>query len=52
MDLDDVHTMEYFEVIDIIDNTKPYPTLLGLDWEFDNQAIIKLNTRKMIFESG
>jgi hypothetical protein len=25
-----------FEVIDIVDNTTPYPTLLGLDLEFDN----------------
>jgi hypothetical protein len=52
VDLDGVHTMEDFEVIDIVDNTTPYPTLLGLDWEFDNQAIINLKTRKMIFESG
>jgi len=52
VDLDGVCTMEYFEVIDIVDNATPYPTLLGLDWEFDNQAIINLKTRKMIFESG
>jgi hypothetical protein len=32
-----VCTMEYFEVIDIVDNTTPYPTLLGLYWAFDNQ---------------
>jgi hypothetical protein len=44
--------MEYFEVIEIVDGTKPYPTLLGLDWVFDNQAIINLKTRKMVFESG
>jgi hypothetical protein len=25
--------------------------LLGLDWAFDNQAIINLKTRKMTFES-
>jgi hypothetical protein len=49
MDLDGVHTMEYFEVIDIGDNTTPYPTLLCLDWAFDNQAIINLKTRKVIF---
>jgi hypothetical protein len=52
MDLDGVRTMPDFEVIDIMDNTTPYPTLLGLDWELDNQTIIKLKTRKMIFESG
>jgi hypothetical protein len=37
-----VHTITYFEVIDIVNNTSPYPTLLGLDWDFDNQAIINL----------
>jgi hypothetical protein len=52
LDLDGVCTMEYFEVIDIVDNTTPYPALLGLDWAFENQAIIKLKTGKMIFESG
>jgi hypothetical protein len=26
-------TMTDFEVIDIVDNTSPYPTLLGLDWD-------------------
>jgi hypothetical protein len=52
MDLYGVCTMEYFEIIDMVDNTTPYPTLLGLDWAFDSQAIINLKTRKMIFESG
>jgi hypothetical protein len=36
VDLYGVHTMAYFEVIDIVENTSPYPTLLGLDWDFDN----------------
>jgi hypothetical protein len=49
--LDGVCTKEYFEVIEIVDGTTPYPTLLGLDWEFDNRAIINLKTRKMVFES-
>jgi hypothetical protein len=51
VDLDGVCTMEDFEVIDIVDKTSPYPTLLGLDWDFENQTIINLKTRKMIFES-
>jgi hypothetical protein len=34
--LDGVRTMEDFEVIEIVVGTTPYPTLLGLDWEFDN----------------
>ena len=35
-----------------MDGTTPYPTFLGLDWVFDNHAIIKLKMRKMTFESG
>jgi hypothetical protein len=50
IDLDGVHTMVDFEVIKIVDGTTPYPTLLGLYWEFDNQAIINLKTRKMTFK--
>jgi hypothetical protein len=34
-----------------VDDTTPYPVLFVLDWAFDNQAIIKLKTRKMAFES-
>jgi hypothetical protein len=51
VDLDGVCTMQEFEVIDIVDNTSPYPTLLGIDWDFDNQTIINLKTKKIIFES-
>ena len=50
--LDGVCTMEYFEIIDIVYNSSPYPALLVLDWDFDNQTIINLKTRNMIFESG
>jgi hypothetical protein len=31
IDLDEVRTLAYFKVIEIIDGTTPYPTLLGLD---------------------
>jgi hypothetical protein len=40
-----------FVFIDIVDNTFPYLVFLGLVWAFDNQNIINLKTRKMIFES-
>jgi hypothetical protein len=36
VDLDGVSTKADFEVIEIVDDTTPYPTFLGLDWEFDN----------------
>jgi hypothetical protein len=50
LDLDGVRTMADFEVIEIVDGTTPYPTLLRFDWVFDNQAIINLNTRKITFD--
>jgi hypothetical protein len=51
VDLDGVCSKANFEVIEIVDGTTPYPTSLGLDWSFDNQTIIDLNTRNMTFES-
>jgi hypothetical protein len=44
IDLDGVRTKADFEVIEIVDDTTPYPTFLGLDWAFDNQTIINLKT--------
>jgi hypothetical protein len=52
VDLDGVCTKANFEVIEIVDGKTPYPKFLGLDWAFDNQAIINLKTRKMTFELG
>jgi hypothetical protein len=52
VDLDGVCTKEEFEVNEIVDDTTPYSTLVGLDWAFDNQTIINLKARKMTFESG
>jgi hypothetical protein len=51
IDIDGVHIKVDFEVIEIVDNTTPYPALFGLDWAFNNQTIINLKTRKMTFES-
>jgi hypothetical protein len=42
MNIDAMRSVEDFEVIEIVDDSKPYPTLMGLEWEFDNQAIINL----------
>jgi hypothetical protein len=52
VDLDGVCIMADFKVIEIVYGTTPYPTLLGLDWEFYNQNMINLETSKMTFESG
>jgi hypothetical protein len=52
VDLDGDRTTTNFEVMDMVDESIPFPTLLGIDWAFDNQAIINLKTRKMIFKDG
>ena len=38
-----------FKFIDIVDDTNPYPALLGIDWAIENQNII--NFKKMILSS-
>jgi hypothetical protein len=50
MDIDRVRMFVDFEVIEIVDNSCPYPTLLGIDWAFDNSTIFDLNKRRMTFE--
>ena len=39
-----------FEVIEIIDDSDPYPALLGIEWAMENAAVINLKKRQMIFE--
>ena len=39
-----------FEVINIVDDTNPYPTLLGIDWSIDNHTIINFKKRILSFE--
>jgi hypothetical protein len=52
MNIDGVHSEADFEVNEIMDNSKTYLVFLGLDWSFDNQAIINLKKIEMIFEGG
>jgi hypothetical protein len=37
IDIDGMRTKEDFEIIEIVDGTTPYLTLLSLDWVFDNR---------------
>ena len=39
-----------FEVINIVDDTNPYPVLLGIDWVMGNQNIINFKRRTLSFE--
>lgn len=52
VDLDGVHILADFEVIKIIDDSTPYPTLLGIDWAFENQAIINMKKKTISFEGN
>jgi hypothetical protein len=50
VNIDGVRTKGNFELIKIMDELDPYPTLLGIDWEFDNNAIPNLKQQHMSFE--
>jgi len=39
-----------FEVIEIMLDKDPYPTLLGIDWSYDNYAVIDLNKDTMTYK--
>ena len=42
VDIDGVSALEDFEVNEIIDDSNPYPSLLGIEWEIENDAVINL----------
>jgi len=50
VDIEGVSTQANFEVIEIVDDNNPYPTLLGIDWATDMNGVINLRKGKMIFE--
>ena len=51
VDIDGLRSNVDFEVIEIVDGTNPYLALLGIDWAFDNLAIINLKKRQITFEA-
>ena len=50
LDIEDASVQADFEVIEIVDDSNPYPALLGIDWATDMSGVINLKKRKMIFE--
>jgi hypothetical protein len=50
MDINEVRTFADFEVIEIVDDSCPYPALLGIEWAFNNSTMVDLNKIKMKFE--
>jgi len=39
-------------VIEIVDDSNPYPVLLGIDWATDMNGVINLKKCRMIFEKN
>jgi hypothetical protein len=52
VNIDGVRSIEDFEVIKIVDDSHPYPSLMFLEWDFDDKVIINMKRRDMIFEVG
>jgi hypothetical protein len=50
VNIEGVKTKVYFEVIEIMDDSDPYPALLGIDWAFENNVVLNLKKRQMSFE--
>ena len=52
IDIDGVRSFVDFEVIEIIGDSRPYPSLLGIDLVIGNMAIINLKRRQMTFKDA
>ena len=52
IDIEGLRTFVDFEVINIVDDTNPYPALLGIDWAIDNQTIINFKKRILSFKEN
>jgi hypothetical protein len=50
IDVAGVKTVADFEVIEIMGDKDPYIALLGIDWDYDNYAVIDLKKDTMTFE--
>ena len=45
VDIDDMRSLVDFEVIEIIDDSRSYPALLGIEWAFNNLVVINLKKK-------
>ena len=50
IDVVGVKKMDDFEVIEIMGDNDPYLALLGINWAYDNYAVIDLKKDTMTFE--
>ena len=49
-DIEGASALANFEVIEIVDDSNPYPTLLGINWVIDMNEVINLKKRTMSFK--
>ena len=52
VDLEGVRFVAEFEVIDIVDDSNLYPSLLGIKWALENNVILNLKKIQMSFKDG
>lgn len=52
VDIEGASTQTNFKVIEIVDDSNPYPMLLVIDWANDMNRVINLKKCKMIFEKN
>ena len=52
VDIEGLCTFVDFEVTNIVDDTNPYPSLLGIYWDIDNQTIRNFKKRILSFEDN
>ena len=50
IDIEGASAQADFEVIEIVDDSNPYPVFLGIDWAIDMNRVINMKKRKIIFE--
>lgn len=50
IDINEIKSLADFEVIEIVDDSNPFPTLLGIKWALENQVVINLKKIIMISE--
>jgi len=51
-DIEGIRSTTTFEVIEIVDDSIPYPTLFGLEWAFENLSMVNLKKRQLVLEKG
>ena len=51
LNLAGVKTIANVEVIDVLEETNPYPSFLGINLKFGNSSFLNLKNKKMTFDS-